>query len=372
MRRDDDRDMVKQMLRDRIGDLCARLLPDGKRQGRLWVAHNPITLDHAQSPEFKVAMDRDTGAWIDYRSGARGDVIRLVEYCMATDFAGAMRWSRDFLGLVHMDRAARQKAEDQARAARQQQEAKAEQDHLFRMKRAEKLFMDGWQDGSGSTAEHLAREYFTARACGLEDVVNRDRETMRFSAATEYWRRAQYRHENGRQVKVAAGPTFPAIHSAMRAPGGQVTAVHVTFLDPVSPKKAPVAPDSAKLMFGEASGSMIRIAHGPEGEPPETARQAHPLILCEGIEDGLSLAIAAPEARVWAAGSLSMMGLAPVNLPCVSAVIVARDNDWGKAQAQAQFDQVLDRIAAHGKQVRVIASHAGKDFNDLAQGIDDE
>ena len=145
-----------------------------------------------------------------------------------------------------------------------------------------------------------------------------------------------------------------------------MTAVHVTFLHPSLPAKAPVGPkETAKLMFGAAKGSMIRISHGPEGEPPETARQAHPLILCEGIEDGLSLAMACPEARVWAAGSLSAMMSAPVNMSCISHIIVSKDNDWANETALKQFDDVFETLSSFGKPIATIASHIGKDFNDL-------
>jgi len=362
-----DRDLVKDMLRDRITDLCAQLLPDGKRKGHLWVAHNPVLQDFDQSPEFKVYLNRSIGAWVDYRSGEKGDVIGLVAYCLQVEFAEAMVWSRNFLGLSSMSGFDRRAAEARAAEARRTAEERNEANRLKHQLAAEKLYDRGFQDGANSTAEALARAYFAARRCPLDLVPNRDLQTFRFSASTEYWQKATWTEENGRRIKTRKGPDFPAVHSAMRAPAGQVTAVHLTFLHPSRPEKAPVAPGSAKLMYGEAGGSMIRISHGPEGEPPETALAAHPLVLCEGIEDALSLAIAIPEARVWAAGSLNMMAKAPVWLPCIGPVIVARDNDWGKKQAEEQFDQVLEQLSAAGKPMTVISSHVGKDFNDLAQ-----
>jgi hypothetical protein len=369
----DDRDDIKHLLKARIESLCQVLLPDGRREGRLWVAHNPVTCDFDRSPEFKVALNKDIGAWKDWRSGDKGDVIGLVLYCRGTDFKGAMAWSRDWLGINRMNRAERETLERQAAQAKRAAAFRAEKTRLDRMGRAERLWSEGLADGAGSVAEALGRAYFAARKCPLEPIENRDRATFRFSAATEYWRRRETRFDQatGRLTILRKGPELPAIHSAMRAPAGQVTAVHCTFLDPLKPAKAALGEGcSAKLMFGEAKGSMIRISHGPEGEPPETAVEPHPLILCEGIEDGLSLAGSIAEARVWAAGSLSMMAHAPVWLPCVSAVIVARDNDWGKRQAERQFDAVLEALAGSGKPISVIASHVGKDFNDLATGED--
>jgi len=92
------------------------------------------------------------------------------------------------------------------------------------------------------------------------------------------------------------------------------------------------------------------------------------LILCEGIETGLALAIAAPEARVWAGLSLVNMGNAPVWLPCVEAVILARDVNAGNRSAQKQLASVVERLELTGKRVTIIQSHVGDDFNDLMKG----
>lgn len=365
----DDTQQIKEGLKARIDGVCQRLLPDGKAFGRLWVAHNPITGDFSQSPEFKVALTRDVGAWKDWRSGDKGDVIGLVQYLNATDFKGALEWSRDFLGLRSMSREAYQEFQRSTQLARERAQASAEAARLKRMRAAERLFMTGAQDGASSTAEAHARAYFAGRGCALDGISNRDRNTFRFFGGIEFWKRAEYRHENGRRVKVKAGPSFPGVLSAMRAPTGQVTAVHVTFLDPLKPQKLAVSDgENSKMMFGEARGSMIRISHGPEGVAPELACQPRPLVLCEGVEDGLSLALSIPEARVWAAGSLSAMAAAPVWLPCVSMIVVSQDNDWEKKTAQKQFADVLDALSKAGKPLTTIASHVGKDFNDLMQG----
>ncbi len=366
---------IKQGLKERIEDVCRQLLPDGHRKGRLWVAHNPITLDHDKSPEFKVALDRDTGAWKDWRTGISGDVLGLVAYLVSGDeknIRAAAEWGRDLLGLRHMSAGERQRMAERAKAAREKAEREAAERREKRMRAAGRLWLSGAEDGAASAVEQHARRYFDHRRCPLSAIANRDLQTFRFGTA-EYWPRARWENQNGRRWKAEPGPRFPAILSAMRAPAGMVTAVHCTFLDPLTPAKMIVGKDeNAKLMFGEAKGAMIRISNGPEGLPPETAREAHPLILCEGVEDGASLGGACPEARVWAAGSLSAMAGAPVWLDCVSAIVVSRDNDWANRAAQKQFEQVMDTLAEAGKPLTTIASHIGKDFNDLMQGDEDD
>ncbi len=165
---------------------------------------------------------------------------------------------------------------------------------------------------------------------------------------------------------VTTGPKFPAVHSAFRGPAGTVTACHVTFLDPLKPAKAPVEPP--KLMRGEASGAVIEIAHGRTGRAFWQTGIASDLILCEGIETGLSLAIAIPEARVWAGGSITNMGNAPVSLACIGRIFLARDNNEGNATAQQQLERVIDQLDRAGKPLVVMASHVGDDFNDLIKG----
>ena len=92
--------------------------------------------------------------------------------------------------------------------------------------------------------------------------------------------------------------------------------------------------------------------------------------MTEGIEDALTLAIARPDCRVWAAGSLSLMGL--LDWPgCASAVVLAADNDWDKPEAVAAFERVEAhwRAQANGRPVAVIRAALGKDFNDMARGV---
>lgn len=358
---------IKQGLRDRIIDLCGQLLPDGKRSGRLWVAHNPVTQDYSQSAEFKVALDRDIGAWKDYRTGEKGDVIKLVQYVMATDVKGALAWSRDFLGFSRMNADDRRRMAEKAKAARQVAEQKERADTLKRMEHAERIWSSGFQDGAASSAEAFARRYFAARGIPLEEIANRDLQTLRFTHEQEFWKRAVYRYEDGKRIKVKAGPKYPAILSAMRLATGQISAVHMTFLDPLGPRKLPVdkgEDENSKIMFGPSAGAVIRITHGPEGQPPEMARQAFPLLLGEGLETTATNAMVMPEMRAWAAGSLSNMLTAPVWLPCVSSIVLLRDH-FKHPTTEKQFDDVCAVMARSGKPWVAIESIAGNDFNDM-------
>jgi uncharacterized membrane protein len=366
-----DLDLIKGQLQDRIREVCSRLLPDGREESGQWVAFNPIEGDHkaGRLPALKVRLRGGiVGAWKDWRGGDAGDVIKLVSYLLSTDTSGALAWSRDFLGLKGMTREDR----EAMRRVQHERKVRSEQDDARRraakLVGAEKLFTLPTTSAyaEGRPAELHARAYFRARDVPLTAIPDLARSSFRFSSATEWWKGATWSNDNGRRFKTAAGPMFPAVHSAMRQWNGVLSACHVTFLDPVKPAKAPVEPP--KLMFGEALGAVIEISMGPSGKPFWLTEDPAPLVVAEGVETAMSFAIAAPEARVWACGSLAGVGNAPIGLPCVSWVLFARDNNTGNPQAQKQFETALTKLEESGKTIRVEASHVGDDFNDLAQG----
>ena len=362
---------VKQGLKDKIEDLCRRLLPEGRRQGRLWVSNNPVTQDYKKTPELKVAVTGDKGAWKDWRTGAKGDVLRLVEYVLQQDFRGAMQWSRDFLGLERMTVEERRKFADRVRERAAEDDERARKRADWDRRESEKLFLGGAMLGAGTPAEAHARAYLAARAIDLDRIRHLDRTTFRFSPSLEYWTLAEWTIDQvtGRRIKTRPGPFFPGILAAFRTPLGAHRATHCTFLDPVQPAKASLPPKkSPRLMRASTDGAAIWISHGPEGVPPWEATRPVPLILAEGCETGERLALDIPEARVAAGGSISGIGNVPVNFDFISVVIVAGENDWDKPQAQRQLDQSLAKLAASGKPLELMKPHAGSDFNDLGKG----
>lgn len=366
---------IKGLLQERIEDLCRVLLPRGRREGRLWVSSNPITADHDHEPALKVALNRDVGAWRCWRSGDGGDVVGLVAYVEAGSTRAtseALAFAREWLGLKRMSRDERAALARRVQTARVKAAVEAETDARERMAAVARLWDKAAPLAAGGAAADRVLAWFDHRRVPLARVPNLDAETFRAVADLEWWKGAAWRRDarTGRRVKAKPGPRFPALVSAFRAPTGQVTAVHCTFLDPLGRGKAPV--DQARLMFGEMLGSVIRIAHGPEGLPPERAGRPELLVLAEGIETTMSLAIAAPEARAWAGGSLAGVAAAPVGMACVGAVVLSRENDWTTPQAVKQFDAALDSLAAKGKPVAPISSHHGNDFNDLMQEGDDD
>lgn len=137
---------------------------------------------------------------------------------------------------------------------------------------------------------------------------------------------------------------------------GNPTGIHRTFLSP-SACKADVMP--CKMMLGDCGGGAVRLADEGNG----------PVVVCEGIETGLSvrdaLAFEDPAPHIWAA--LSTSGMAGIRLPSLpKAIIIAPDGD---APGHRAADKLAERAKAEGLDVRIMAAPAGKDWNDVARDL---
>ena len=78
--------------------LVLRWLPDGRREGREWVARNPTRSDrHAGS--FKVNLQN--GKWADFATGDKGgDVISLAAYLHGLSQSAAASKISEMLSLT--------------------------------------------------------------------------------------------------------------------------------------------------------------------------------------------------------------------------------------------------------------------------------
>lgn len=369
---------VKQLLCDRIEDVCRWLLPDGRRTGRTWNANNPVRDRDGQTPELHVYVTGIVGSWKCYRSQEdKGDILGLIAFVHGTDFKGAMALAKDFLGLARMSAEDRRRNRAEAEQRQADSDAAAKRKEAKKRQAAEKLFLSGAVYGSGTPAEIHARRFdIETRGIDLDGISNLDKTTFRYLPDCEYWELAEWGKDpkTGYFRKVKNGPRFPAILSAMRWVTGVFADHHGTFLDPVMPDKATLPPKksgkprSSRLMRCPNKGAAMWISHGPEGLPPPQSTKPHPLILAEGRETALHLALAIPEARVWACGSISGIRYAPVAYPFVSEIYVAGENDWHAETARKQLDLALAELETSGKPLELMLSHLGSDFADLGKG----
>lgn len=344
--------VAKARALDDLTGLIHALQLQGKARGRSFTGLSPFRQE--KNPSFTLWLHGPAkGGWKDFGGGTKGDIVDLVALLAADGTrSGALKWLEHRYSLARIDASERQRLADAAATRRRTAEREiAETDEAARL-RAIRL-IKGAAELNGADPASL---YMARRGCPLAGVPHLEPKTFRWIARHAWWMSETRPH-----------PEFPALLSAMRDGGGRLMSVHRTFLARDGSGKAAVA--KPKLIYPACGGATIRISQGPSALTCEEAAAEGvrgPMIYCEGVEDGATLAIDAPEYRVHAVGSLPGLLSAP-DFPCADSYLIARDNDWGKPQAADMFDAAMRRLHAFGKPIAEITSPMGKDFNDIVR-----
>ncbi|WP_254473277.1 toprim domain-containing protein [Bartonella sp. B1098] len=144
------------------------------------------------------------------------------------------------------------------------------------------------------------------------------------------------------------GMTLPALVALVKGAGS--FAIHRTFLK-ANGCKTDQKP--AKAMLGSVMGGAV---HLNQGNPKH-------LVICEGIETGLSLlsGLLSEPVNLWS--SLSTSGMMRVNLPPIKGrLTIAMDGD--DAGRKAGFT-LANRAYSQGFEVFIMQAPKGTDFNDF-------
>jgi DNA primase len=293
--------------------LVKQWLPAGRASGMEWTALNPRRHDRRPG-SFRVNLR--SGQWADFATGeGGGDPVSLYAYLFTGGRQGAAARALDG-GRI---------AVRQAGAAKVAKAANPDADELRRIARARAIHTAASQISGAAEAYLLSR--------GLHPVPA--------------WERLR-----ATVLRYPEAGKHPAIIAPVTAASGAVEGIQRTFLT-ADGCKLPVR--DPKLSLGRVRGGAIRLA-----EP------ANEVVLCEGLEDGLSLAQELPDAHVWAAPGAGM--LSAISLPSiVSRVIIAADNDAPGEQAAMR---VAERFASEGRLVRIMRPElAYKDWNDQLRRI---
>lgn len=356
---------IADKLADRISSLCHELLPNGRKCGSEWMCGGE---DGTPGTRMAVNLGSKAGVWMNFASGNGGDAIDLVAAVrFGGDKGAAIRWARSWLGLDGLD-PARFRVTVAASAARSKTTDESALDDAERRDKAARMFRGGkrFTDAYGGFATTPAADYLHGRGISLCQL-GRVPGCLTYTAGA--W--------NGELQA-----NIPAMLAAVMN-RNVIAGVHRTFLEikgPGAASKARVM--NAKLTLGPIRGAVIPLWRGSsklswsqlwDAElaldwPEVEADRA--VTLTEGIEDALSLAIAAPDRRIVACVSLANMGSA-VLPPCLTDVTIAADNDAGGSVAATKgLPRVIDTLQAQGRTVRVARPPAGhKDFNAWLQAL---
>ena len=299
-----------------LSDLIGRrtkLRPAGREHVGLCPFHSERT------PSLHV--NDATGLYHCFGCGAGGDAIRFIMASEGVGFTDALRLL-GAAGLPPIDPEQRAKAaaEDTAARAEAIAEAAAVWDATF--------------PPAGTPAEVYARSR------GI---------TTPLPASIRFGRTPAWRDRETGEV----GPDLPAMIGAIVDGAGDLIGVQRIFLSDGGRAKARMK--RPKLSLGRVLGGALRL--GPVQSE---------VIVCEGPEDGLTLAQEIPGASVWVTLGTAMMPA--VQYPVeVRSIVLAGDNN---AAGRAAVEQAALALTDGGYAVRTMYPADGfADFNDMLRGV---
>jgi len=325
------------MLAQRITSLAPELLPNGKREGREWIAPS-LTGTSLRSTSVCLAGAK-AGVWSDFSAGVRGDALSLVaELRCGGDIGKAITWSKHYLGLDNTSPAPAVAPARMPPAVRDDREAKN------RERIALATFLSAEVGLQGSPVE----DYLAGRTIVLAELG-------RYPGSLRYAPRLFCRE---------VGMELPAMVAGIRGPHGPMVAVHRTWLEQVGGHWRKASLRAPKMTLGSYAGGCIPLWRGASGKPLDKAPAGETVAIGEGIETCLSVVVSCPELRVISAVSLSNLGRV-VLPPQIGTVILLRDADGDNQAAARAFDRAIEHYQSNGFAVRVADPTPGcKDFNE--------
>jgi len=329
---------ISAMLAQRIDALVRELLPAGKKNGADWRCGS-LAGEKGGSLAVKLS-GQNTGNWTDHATGEFGDALDLVSACLTRgNSREAYRWAHHWLGLGDMGQIEIHRAHLIAEKPKRDEVA----DEIEGRRRAFRM----WLDAAPVTDGSPVLSYLMGRGIDLS-VFGRVSRSLRFSPA-------HYCNE--------VRAPLPAMLAAFSDLSGAHVATHQTWLEQdASGQWIKARLDVPKKIRGRCHGASIRLRNGASGSKLRDALPGEMILIGEGIETCLSVAVFCPEFRVLAAGSLGNM--ATIDLPDhVRRVTLLADND-DKDAAKRGLDRAVEYHLSQGREVRVARPPRGKDFND--------
>ena len=291
-----------------LPSLLARWLPDGRRDGREYIARNPCRADR-KFGSFSVNLH--SGKWADFAVDARGgDPVSLLAYlegCLQSE--AARRLAEDLaLGDVRCD------------IRRPQRRRPASEPPLAPKGDDDRRNLD--------LARRLWREAIRAADSPVETYLRGRNLTLPAGAPVKF------------HPSCPRGPErLPAMLALMTTAGSnEPVGVHRTFIQPNGSGKAD---GNAKMMLGRAVGAVVRLS------PDDDVTLG--LGIAEGIETSLAI-LGIGWAPVWACLSTGTMRTFPA-LPGIEALSIFADHD-GAGQKAARV--CANRWAAAGREARIV------------------
>ncbi|WP_225205069.1 DUF7146 domain-containing protein [Novosphingobium huizhouense] len=337
------------------------LYPAGTEAGGFWSVGN---IHGASGNSLKIRLSGSKqGTWADYAAdegdpAGKGDMLKLVMLTVAEQptYAAAIQWAKGWLGIESMNgdqlEAHRRRAEAAQRRAEQRRAGERED----KRRQAEGLWLNAAKPLGTPALAYLQGRGIDFGAIGHVPGAIRFR--------PDVWQAELHRK-------------VPAMCTAFWSIEGQFAAVHLTYLDrlPDGRWTKLQGVESAKKIRSPAYwGAHIPIAKGAQRCPLKDIAPGTPVYVSEGIEDGLTVAMAKPDARIVAAGTLGNIG-AMILPPQAGDIIIIGQQDAPGSKADESLEAQVTKQQARGRQdgsnrrVRFLwPDPAFKDFNDQLLG----
>lgn len=354
-------DEIVAQLNQRADTLAPKLLPGGRREGRHWCCGS-INGEKGNSLKLTVA-GAGKGLWTDFATTQGmpehgGNMLCLVALTM---FGGthqeawrdAIAWAKSELGLDDLDPARLQTIKREV----QQQQAKDDAAAAKRVKRMRDKARHLWfsaTEGLGTPAEL----YLRGRGIDLRGFPP---EYRRWPRALRYHPRAWCSEIKGE---------LPCMVAAIFSIEGELLACHRTYLDLALLDQGIVTKaklKDAKLTMGSYAGGHLPLWKGVHPQKLAAIPHGTDIYVSEGIEDGLSIAMAFPERRIVAGVALSNIG--GMVLPDQAGrLVLIGQNDTNQKTIDAVENSIARQQRAGRKVATIFPLPEFKDFNDQLCG----
>ena len=303
---------IAAQLAERAESLCRHLLPEGHREGSEWRCGS-VQGEPGNSLGVRLTGAK-AGVWCDFKDGAKGDPLDLIQACLTLDKGQAVTWAKEWLGIGSGTTAP-------LRLPHQPQHSEPPRKDSPNRARA----LEIWR--ASVPAENTpGKHYLLGR--GYTGPIP---PTVRYHAAL---------------LHPDIGQHLPALVAAVANVEKKIIGISRIFLT-MDGRKAPLS--RPKMSLGTLRGGAVRLA-------PTSDR----VWLTEGVEDGLAVMQMMSE-PAW--GVLGTSGFKSVELPeNIKRVILAPDGDDA---GQTVIQEAARRLAGQGREVRAAKLPAGKDWCDV-------
>ncbi len=319
------------------------LLPAGRLEGQFWSCGG-TNGDKGQSLKVNLTGTR-RGKWKDFATNEYGDLIDLIMATEGLDKGGAVQWAKRYLGI---ESARSDQSPEERRAWREQKDREA----------AERAAADAATEAEDRAQKQASAIEIWRKCRKFPDVVTQADKYLRARGILGPLPPTLRHHPrlwHGKSQRF-----LPALVAAVQGPDmledGKIHApilgVHRHWLDPQRPD---IRKATDKFSLGPIKGGCVRLT-----------KAASRLILCEGVETGLSLK-QSQTAAVWCALSVGNMVNAWIPDEVTDLVIACDGDSVGRSSWYQARELAVQSHKRPGRIIRIKEPPTGMDFNDIAQ-----